>query len=135
MFDPSSGRRIRYETFCPNGPAPYSKAACEKLRTSWISIDEHEEIAEKAADTGSVTDSAQYIDNDDEWSDVVEFRSSGVADILLTGEVCTFELVPFLVLSSSLFSFFSSIGNSSYVLHRLLNSTAMLGATLLTLAG
>jgi hypothetical protein len=135
VFDPSSGRRIRYETYCPNGPAPYSKTACEKLRTSWISIDEQEEIAEKAADTGSVTDSAQYIDNDDEWSDVVEFRSSGVADILLTGEVCTFELVLFLVLSSSLFSFFSTIGNSSYVLHRLLNSTVMLGATLLTLAG
>jgi hypothetical protein len=133
VFDSSSGRRIRYETFCPKGPAPYSKTACEKLRTSWISIDEQEEIAEKAADTGSVTDSAQYIDNDDEWSDVVEFRSSGVVDILLTGEVCTFEFRSFFGIAHSSRSFGRSATRHTF--YRLLNSTVMLGATLLTLAG
>ena len=60
---------------------PYSKAVCE---TSWISLDDREEIAEDSPDSGSV---AQHIDNDTEWSDVVEHRCSGVADILVTGEV------------------------------------------------
>jgi hypothetical protein len=87
VFDPTSGRHIRYETFDPNRPAPYSKAACEKLETSWISKADREEIAESPVDHGSVAQHAQDTDSDGEWVDTVEYRSSGIADIIVTGEV------------------------------------------------
>lgn len=86
VFDPTSGRHIRYETFDPNRPAPYSRAACEKLET-WISIGDRGEIAECPVDPVSVAQDEQESDSDSEWSDTVEHRFTGVADILITGEV------------------------------------------------
>jgi len=86
VFDPTSKCHVRYETFFPNRPAPYSKSACEKLQTSWI-IEDEEEIADDRSDYGAMApEKVPYIDDDDEFEDVVVHQSSGVSDILLTGE-------------------------------------------------
>lgn len=76
VFDPVTNRNIRYETFFPRRTAPYSKPTVEKLQTHWISAGD-QETSEVGSDS----------DDDSEWSDVVERQSSGVADILVTGEV------------------------------------------------
>jgi len=89
VFDPTSGRHIRYETYHPDGAAPYSKAACEKLRTPTIDIvDDQEEIADDyPSHPGSVTEDDYLVNgDDDEWSDHMSLQCSGVADILVTGE-------------------------------------------------
>jgi len=86
VFDPTTGCRARYETFFPNRPAPYSKSACEKLQTSWITVGDEEEIADDSSDSGAMeAEEVPYIDDDDEFEDVVAHRSSGVSDILVTG--------------------------------------------------
>jgi hypothetical protein len=67
---------------------PYSKAVCDKLRTSWIpgtiiednSDDESEEGAKEA-------ELVTYVDDDDEYEDTVDHLSTGVKDILITGKV------------------------------------------------
>ncbi|TFK33451.1 hypothetical protein BDQ12DRAFT_738768 [Crucibulum laeve] len=95
-LDPASERRTRYETFLPRSVAPYSKAACEKLErleTRWISDDSDEEIAEdiSGVELGSANPDANfpdasYINDDDEYADMVLHRDSGISDILVTGE-------------------------------------------------
>jgi hypothetical protein len=128
VFDPTSGRHIRYETFYRR-PVPYSKAVCE---TSWISFDDREEIAEDSPDSGSV---AQHIDNDTEWSDVVEHRTSGVADILVTGEVSP----PCIACLSHPITHSSPLRTPNvdpfYVLCRLQNIMEMRGASIVISAG
>jgi hypothetical protein len=59
----------------------------------WIS-DTDGEIAEETLDSDSgyadldpTFPEMSYVDNDDEYSDKVSYQSSGVADILVTGEV------------------------------------------------
>jgi hypothetical protein len=53
-----------------------------------VTIDEEEETSEDGLDSES-RDQRADSDTEDEWSDVVELKSSGVADILVTGEVGT----------------------------------------------
>jgi hypothetical protein len=91
VCDPNTEQCTRYETFFPGRPAPYSKSACEKLEMPWIS-DSDEEIAEEDSDSACANldptlPAVSYIDNDAEYSDKVSYQSSGVADILITGEV------------------------------------------------
>ncbi|PFH46019.1 hypothetical protein AMATHDRAFT_156930 [Amanita thiersii Skay4041] len=92
VFDPYTGRTARYETFIPRDPAHYSKQACEKVKMDWISgVDEeisgNEGVpAAAAAIFDKVDPNSSYIDNDDEYADNVEYQSSGVSDILVTGE-------------------------------------------------
>jgi hypothetical protein len=100
VFDPTTGCHLRYETFFPNRPAPYSKLACEKLQTSWITVENKGEIADDSPDSGAMApEDVPYIDDDDEFEDVVEHQSSGVSDILVTGMVRRSCLLFFLTLN------------------------------------
>ncbi|KIK03002.1 hypothetical protein K443DRAFT_131626 [Laccaria amethystina LaAM-08-1] len=81
--DPRISQTSRYET----DMAPYSKSACEKLQTPWISDSPDEEIAEvPKADHDIDVDLSTNIDDDDVYADTVSHHSSGVVDILITGE-------------------------------------------------
>jgi hypothetical protein len=67
---------------------PYSKTACDKLQTPWISgsiIEDSsdDESEEGAKEAGQVTP----IDDDDKYEDTVHHLSTGVKDILVTGKV------------------------------------------------
>jgi len=85
VFDPATECTVRYETFFPDRPAPYSKRACERLQTSWTTV-EGEEIADGSPDIGAVSaEEVPCIDDDDEFEDVVMHQSSGVSDVLVTG--------------------------------------------------
>ena len=103
--DPRISQTFRYETFIPGSMAPYSKSACEKLQTPWISDPPDEEIADvPKADDDLDVDLSTNIDDDDVYTDTVRWvntavrrylshdsgishHSSGVVDILITGEV------------------------------------------------
>jgi hypothetical protein len=86
---PATGQSTRYETFLPNRPLPYSRAACEKLQTPWISGNDSEDEVEDSSDGGALpAEQVTSFDNDDEWEDTVEHLSTGVGDILVTGKVC-----------------------------------------------
>ena len=86
---PATGQSTRYETFLPNRPLPYSRAACEKLQTPWISGNDSEDDVEDSSDGGALpAEQVTSFDNDDEWEDTVEHLSTGVGDILVTGKVC-----------------------------------------------
>jgi hypothetical protein len=136
VFDPTSGRSIRYETYFPDRPVPYSKAAHEKLRTSSIVVGDQEEIADDCLNPGSVIREDFYIDDDDDFSDVMEYQCSGVADILVTGEVRTSDFHGIFVSACPhpTQPFFTS-NTDRHTLSRPANVTVMHGATLLTLAG
>ena len=55
-------------------------------------MDDQQEIPDDYRDPGSVTEDDYLINNDDdEWSDHMSLQCSGVADILVTGEVRTFD--------------------------------------------
>ena len=55
-------------------------------------MDDQQEIPDDYRDPGSVTEDDYLINNDDdEWSDYMSLQCSGVADILVTGEVRTFD--------------------------------------------
>ncbi|KAL0945455.1 hypothetical protein HGRIS_000945 [Hohenbuehelia grisea] len=94
-------RSVRYETFNPGREEPYSHAACSKLQTDWTPDDCHEEVPgescggsgggesttyTEAVTKGAAASTCVSIDNDDAFEDTVSHRSSGVADILVTGE-------------------------------------------------
>ncbi|KIM85033.1 hypothetical protein PILCRDRAFT_817871 [Piloderma croceum F 1598] len=85
--DPVTGRNIRYETFLPNRPLSYSKAACDKLRNSCIPVGDVEEHVGRPSDEGAMpAEHVTPIHDDDAWEDTVEHTSSGVKDILVTGK-------------------------------------------------
>ncbi|KAF8622009.1 hypothetical protein AX15_007363 [Amanita polypyramis BW_CC] len=90
VCDPNTEQSARYETFISGDPAHYSRQACEKLKKHWISAaaaaaDGAEEIDNNSA-SGVIDPSSSYIDNDDEYADYVDHLSSGVTDILVSGE-------------------------------------------------
>ncbi|KAF9460340.1 hypothetical protein BDZ94DRAFT_1284000 [Collybia nuda] len=91
LYDPVTCRTARYETFNPRSTAHYSKSACDKMETPWISDSLSETIS--GSEYGSDLDfenpdsTMVYIDDDDEYEDVVHYRSSGICDILITGKV------------------------------------------------
>lgn len=110
VYDQTTGKTARYETFVPRSEAPYSKLACDKLQTGWISSESDEEIADSGSLSGSEDPdcnllSSSYIDDDDRFADTVwqvklfsmfvwywwpldaSHLSSGVCDILITGKV------------------------------------------------
>ena len=77
VYDPTTGKTVRYETFVPRSKAPYSKSACDKLQTGWISSE-----SDEISDPGSLSDSenpdlnlpsSSYIDDDDEFADTVRW--------------------------------------------------------------
>ncbi|KAF5379763.1 hypothetical protein D9615_005748 [Tricholomella constricta] len=90
VSDPDAGLHTRYETFIPGSKGPYSESVCETLETPWIpdimdSMDDETEFPQTS--TASIVDpSTTYIDDDDEHEDTLEQKSSGVCDILITGE-------------------------------------------------
>jgi len=79
IFDPSTGKNTWYETYRPDRTLPYSAAACERLRKGsdpeWCNPNLPSVIQ------GDV----EY---EDEYEDFVEETSSGVQDIIITGETC-----------------------------------------------
>jgi hypothetical protein len=122
---PATGQSTRYETFSPNRPSPYSRAACEKLQMLWISGNDSEDDVEDSSDGGALlAEQVTSIDNDDEWEDTVEHLSSGVGDILVTGKVC--EVLDCPIYRRCLLVFSAC---------RRAKSRAMHGATSLSLAG
>ncbi|KAF8813497.1 hypothetical protein BYT27DRAFT_7335105 [Phlegmacium glaucopus] len=91
VYDPTTGKTARYETFVPRSEAPYSKSACDKLKTVWISSESDEEIADSGSlhsseDPDRNLPSNSYIDDDERYVDTVCHLSSGVCDILITGK-------------------------------------------------
>ncbi|PBL04335.1 hypothetical protein ARMGADRAFT_50007 [Armillaria gallica] len=101
FYDSENNRKIRYETFIPRGTkeAPYLKPACERPHPQWI-LNDCDEIA-----TDELTSPSKYetrsnglhageavagiygaTEPSDEYVDTVSYRSSGVADVLVTGE-------------------------------------------------
>ncbi|KAF8840207.1 hypothetical protein BDN67DRAFT_968916 [Paxillus ammoniavirescens] len=78
IFDPSTGENTWYETYHPDRALPYSAAACERLRMrpepEWCSQ--------------SSTEIQEDTEDGDEYEDFVEEKSSGVQDIIITGETC-----------------------------------------------
>lgn len=135
VFDPTTDEHIRYETFFPDREGRYSRSACERLQVASedgeMSDDEDHHTCSRSGsgaeseleivddhDRGradNVGIDTQTSDDDDEWEDETTHISSGVCDILITGEVrvCSAVWFRFLILS----------------LHvRRLNATAKLGA-------
>ncbi|KAF8071573.1 hypothetical protein FPV67DRAFT_882445 [Lyophyllum atratum] len=90
VFDPDTGLNTRYETFTPKREAPYSNSACARLHRPWVSG--HMDVTDEAAPQEghpafiSGASSTSYIDNEDEYEDILSQKSSGVCDILFTGE-------------------------------------------------
>ncbi|KAH7911693.1 hypothetical protein BJ138DRAFT_1113010 [Hygrophoropsis aurantiaca] len=80
VFDPTTNERIWYETYHPERSAPYSKSAWEKIQAdqSWRHQTPFEATQHASA-------------SDDEYEDVYEYKSSGVRDIIITGETCERE--------------------------------------------
>ena len=108
VFDPYTERSARYETFIPGDSAHYhSSSACEEVKQHWISgADGAKEISRDSEHSVTGDSFESYIDDDEMYADHVEYvisyhaalisvdltvarhRSSGVCDIILTGEVC-----------------------------------------------
>ena len=98
MHDPLTGKTIRYETYFPDRKEHYSKSACEKLR---MYEEEEEEMSDDEgsdSDSGSGSESEEeeeecegldLVTSIEEYEDETEHVSSGVTDILVTGEVCS----------------------------------------------
>ncbi|KII89697.1 hypothetical protein PLICRDRAFT_39834 [Plicaturopsis crispa FD-325 SS-3] len=90
VFDPVMGKETRYETFVPDRDVPYTNAAAERLKTPWVGdedVDQPRTLTQ--ADTEFVHGQpgpAAYIDDDPDLEDTVEHQSSGISDILVTGE-------------------------------------------------
>jgi hypothetical protein len=105
VFDPIAERHTRYETYFPDTPAHYSKTGCEKLSSADRNPGASEESAGSdpvSSDLGAqMYEDVICIDDDDEWEDVTSHVSSGVADILVTGEVgeCVLQLSVSLILA------------------------------------
>jgi hypothetical protein len=128
VFDPTTGEHIRYETFFPDRESHYSKSACERLRTALsdgeMSDDEdhhhHHLEGRSEVDVGRDRGSGDMdvsIDDDDTFEDEMILESTGICDILITGEASLFF--------SLFYDFFLKIVG---VCIRLLNATARLGA-------
>ena len=79
IFDPSRGKSTWYETYNPGRRCPYSSGAHERLSSEldreWYSQD---------SDSMTQDDDTEEVD---EYEDFVEELSSGVQDIIITGEV------------------------------------------------
>jgi hypothetical protein len=107
VFDPTTDEYIRYETFFPERDGHYSRSACERLQTALhdeemsADDDHHHHLCSRSgseletdggdegtSDCGGI-DIVTSIDDDDEWEDETTYISSGVCDILITGEVST----------------------------------------------
>ncbi|KAH7920230.1 hypothetical protein BV22DRAFT_1040065 [Leucogyrophana mollusca] len=74
IFDPTTNQHTRYETYRPERSVPYSKPVWDKAQvaqTIWRS------------QTPALL---QENLSDDEYEDVYEYKSSGVRDIIITGE-------------------------------------------------
>ncbi|KAG7444724.1 uncharacterized protein BT62DRAFT_933772 [Guyanagaster necrorhizus] len=104
FYDSENNCKIRYDTFIPRGSreAPYLKPACERPHPQWI-LNECDEIATDEV-PGSTSPSEYETQSNrrhdgeavagiygatvpsDEYVDTVSYRSSGVADVLVTGE-------------------------------------------------
>ncbi|KAF9223345.1 hypothetical protein BS17DRAFT_796036 [Gyrodon lividus] len=76
IFDQNTGKNTWYETYHPDRTLPYSAAACDRLHRrpdpEWSSSPAIQEDAEDG----------------EEYEDFVEEKSSGVQDIIITGETC-----------------------------------------------
>lgn len=90
VHDPYTGQVSRYETFIPGDSAHYSKQSCDEFGKDWISstADAKEISAVSLPEPGAAALDAidANIDDDDEYVDYVEHLSSGISDILVTGE-------------------------------------------------
>ncbi|KAK2462955.1 hypothetical protein APHAL10511_005007 [Amanita phalloides] len=84
VLDSTTEQSARYETFIPGDTVHYS--ARDKLKQEWIfgANDDKESSEDEVRSASDFNDS--YIDQDDAYADHVEHLSSGVADILVTGE-------------------------------------------------
>lgn len=69
MFDPSTDKTIRYETFLPGA------AATEKPADTWIS-----DITDEDGNRHIQAPECLYIDDDDEYSDTLRLECSVFAD-------------------------------------------------------
>jgi len=101
LYDPRTRIRVRYETYKPNEDPHYSSQPNEQIQTSWtpgtgyshpniVSNEDSSRITmdSDASDNPLVDDEPEpsYIDNDQEWEDTVEHLTTGIYDILVTGE-------------------------------------------------
>ncbi|KAG5638538.1 hypothetical protein H0H81_012038 [Sphagnurus paluster] len=75
VIDPGANLSTRYDTFIPGSEGPYFRA---KIERSWISDTLPSSIGNYTGNTSN--DETLYIDDDDDQ------KSSGICDILLTGE-------------------------------------------------
>ncbi|KAF8224160.1 hypothetical protein L208DRAFT_1425867 [Tricholoma matsutake] len=91
VFDPDTGMNAHYDTFRARGDIKqHSESAYGRIRNVWCS-----EVPDTTTGGGSNSDSSDgtswysgmaSIDDDDEYEDVVSHLSSGVCDIIITGE-------------------------------------------------
>lgn len=94
IFDPSTGKNTWYETYHPHRRSPYSSTACERLSDEL----DHEWCRQEVSDSVIQEDTEEY----DEYDDFVEELSSGVQDIIITGEVGCLPFFPPPLRSSTL---------------------------------
>ena len=87
IFDPSTGKNTWYETYHPDRRSPYSTRACERL-SNVLNREWHREVSD--------SEMQEDTDEEDEYEDFIEELSSGVKDIIITGEVGFLLLSPLL---------------------------------------
>lgn len=91
MYNPASESYIRYETYEPHSQAHYSQTTSEGLVQGCSTNNDRDgaAILDRGTNTAALADSLEssYVDNDQEYEDTVSHRCSGIADILITGEV------------------------------------------------
>lgn len=100
IFDTVQSLQMEYQTYRTGVENPYASGYVQE--PYWFSDDrvdpEEEELArleaqithnepESQDETQGLVDNPSYIDNDDQWHDTVEHRSSGIKDIIITGTV------------------------------------------------
>lgn len=84
--------RTRYYTYHPDRALPYSREGCSKLQTvesDWITddLEEDSDMAESVTVGALEAGDVPNIDDDNEYEDTVEYLTSGIRDILITGKV------------------------------------------------
>ncbi|EPQ53003.1 hypothetical protein GLOTRDRAFT_122335 [Gloeophyllum trabeum ATCC 11539] len=84
IYDPVFDRIVRYETLAPPGSSHTYLSKSAKAETVWMDDSDSDDEGDDG-DHADAHSNPTYIDSED-WEDTVTHRSSGVSDIILTGE-------------------------------------------------